>query len=310
MFFSLPGRILGAAFYIENWTMEVKYINPFISASMSVFSTFAGLNSSPGAPSVRTRPLTDKDINGFIGLNGHGITGYFIINFATEFLQEIMATIFEHTQSTKADLYDLAGELTNMITGSAKAELSQKGFFFDVAVPKISHTTPAIPDDLKKNPIIVVPFDTRAGKFHIEASIQCIDEDFQQDTMPEIAPPEGYISVDDFARKTRMDPIKVRRLLKTGFLTGKKISNRQWHIPEKQLFKIQGYRPPETKPVQKVTQTLLDETISVEEFAKLTRLRPAKVKSFLRSGFLRGIVDEQNVWHVKKSEISKFNKRN
>lgn len=288
--------------------MEVKYINPFISASMNVFSTFAGLESSPGTPSVRTRPLTNKDINGFIGLNGHGISGYFIINFSAAFLKEIMASIFEHVQSTKEELYDLAGELTNMITGSAKADLSKKGFFFDVAVPRISHTTPAIPNDLEKNPIIVVPFDTRAGKFHIEASIQRIEEDFQSDTMPEIEPPDGHISVDTFAKRTRMDPIKVRRLLKTGFLTGKKISNRQWHIPEAQLFKIQGYRPPETKPVRKVTQCLLDETVSVEEFSKLSGLRPAKIKSFLRSGFVKGFVDDTNTWRVKKSQISKFSK--
>ena len=66
---------------------------------------------------------------GFIGLNGHGISGYFIINFATSFLEKIMAGIFDHTTSTKEDLFDLAGELTNMITGSAKADLSQKGIF-------------------------------------------------------------------------------------------------------------------------------------------------------------------------------------
>ena len=288
--------------------MEVKYINPFINASMKVFSTFAGLTSSPGTPSVRTRPQPNKDINGFIGLNGHGITGYFIINFATSFLEKIMAGIFDHSTSTKEDLFDLAGELTNMITGSAKADLSQKGFFFDVAVPRISHATPAIPADLEKNPIIVVPFDTPAGKFQIEASIQTIDEDFQQDTMPEVAPPDGFISVDEFAKRTRMDPLKVRRLLKTGFLSGKKISNRQWHIPERQLFKIQGYREPEATPTQKVSKTMLDETLSVEEFAKLTRLRPAKVKSFLRSGFLKGILDEKKIWHIKKSEVAKFNK--
>ncbi|MCG8685325.1 MAG: chemotaxis protein CheX [Desulfobacterales bacterium] len=288
--------------------MDVKYINPFISASMDVFSTFAGIDSNPGAPSVRTKPLTDKDINGFIGLNGHGISGYFIINFSTSFLVQILSSIFDHPEASTEELHDLAGELTNMITGSAKAELSKKGFFFDVAVPKISHTNPRIPDDLKRNPIIVVPFDTKAGKFHIEASIQRIEEDFQQDTMPEVEAPQGYISVDTFAKRTRMDPIKVRRLLKTNFLEGKKISNRQWHIPENELFKIQGYRPPKTKTVKKVSQCLLDETVSVEEFSKLSGLSSAKIKSFLRTGFLRGLQDDNQVWRVHRGQISKFRK--
>lgn len=286
--------------------MDVNYINPFINASMDVFSTFAGVKSTPGAPSVRTRPLTDKDINGFIGLNGHGISGYFIINFSAAFLQKILTNIFDHAKSSEEELHDLAGELTNMITGSAKAELSKKGFFFDVAVPRISNLAPVIPDDLKKNPIIVVPFETQAGKFHIEASMQRIEEDFQQDTMPEVKPPQGHISVDEFARRTRMDPIKVRRLLKTQFLSGKKVSVKQWHIPEDELYKIQGYRPPKNQSSQKVSPMLLDETISVEEFSRLSGLRPAKIKSFLRSGFLKGLMDENNTWRVKKGQVSKF----
>jgi len=288
--------------------MDVKYINPFISASMNVFSTFAGIESHPGTPSVSIRPLIDKEINGFIGLNGHGICGYFIINFSAAFLDKILASIFDHTTSAKEELYDLAGELTNMITGAAKAELSKKGFFFDVAVPVISTTPPHIPEDLKKNPVIVVPFETQAGKFHIEASIQCIEEDFQQDTMPEIQAPEGYISVDDFAKKTRMDPIKTRRLLKTGFLTGKKISNSQWHIPESELFKIQGYRAPKIRAVEKVSQTLMDETVSVEEFSRISGLSSAKIKNFLRTGFLKGILDTDQTWRIRKSQISKFSK--
>jgi|GEM_PF-353085 len=288
--------------------MDVKYINPFISASINVFSTFAGLESHPGTPSVSIRPLIYKEINGFIGLNGHGIRGYFIISFSAAFLNRILASIFDHTTTDKEELYDLAGELTNMITGSAKAELSQKGYFFDVAVPLISHTAPPIPGDLKKNPIIMVPFETQAGKFHIEASIQRIEEDFQQDTMPEVRAPEGYISVDDFAKKTRMDSIKTRRLLKTGFLTGKKISNSQWHIPESELFKIQGYRAPRIQAVEKISQSLMDETVSLNEFSKLSGLSSAKIKNFLRTGFLKGLRNTDQTWRIRKDQISKFTK--
>lgn len=286
--------------------MNVKYINPFISASMDVFSTLAGVEPRPGTPSVRLTPLTNQDVNGFITLNGHGINGYFIINFSARFLKEILAEIFDHTAATKEEVNDLAGELTNMITGSAKAELSKRGYFFDVAVPRISHTTPDIPYDMKKKPIIVVPFATRAGEFHIEASLQRIEEDFQQDTMPEVDAPQGYISVETFAKTAHMAPIKVRRLLKTDFLNGKKISNRQWHIPEEELFKIQGYRPPVNTPKENVSQCILDETISVEEFSRLSGLKSARIKSFLRTGFLKGIQDENKAWRVRRGQVSKF----
>ncbi|WDP87527.1 MAG: hypothetical protein HUN05_22330 [Desulfobacter sp.] len=152
----------------------------------------------------------------------------------------------------------------------------------------------------------MVPFDTRAGKFHIEASVQRIEKDFQKDTMPEVKAPEGYISVDRFAKTTRMDPIKVRRLLKTGFLSGKKISASQWHIPEAELFKIQGYRPPKQPRPQKISKALLEETLSVAEFSKQSGVAPAKIKSFLRTSFLKGLQDDDQTWRIRKGQISKF----
>ncbi len=212
--------------------MNVNYINPFINASINVFKTFADIDSEPGPPTVRSKPGAAEDINGFIELDGHGINGYFIIHFSKSFLNKILAILFDgHTNSSQEEAHDLAGELTNMITGNAKAELSKKGFFFDVAVPRISHTTPIISPDLKNNPVIIVPFDTRAGKFNIEASIRTIEEDLAKDT------------------------------------------------------------------------------ISVEKFSKLSGLSSAKIKNFLRSGFLKGCLEKNNIWRVEQIEISKFKKK-
>ncbi|MGD9824140.1 chemotaxis protein CheX [Desulfobacter sp.] len=288
--------------------MDVKYINPFITASIDVFSTFSGIESKPGRPTIRTSPLIGEDINGFISLNGHGISGYFIINFSQPFLTHILSTIFDSSQASLNELQDLAGELTNMITGSAKAKLSKRGFFFDVAVPQISQAVPPIPKGLRGKPIIVVPFNTKFGKFQIQASLLEIEEDFQKITPPEIKAPPGYISVADFAKLTRIAPIKVRRLLKTGFLKGEKISATQWHIPEKELIKIQGDHPPQVSYAPKECPTLLAESVSLEEFSKLSGLPPTKIKNFLRTGFIKGAKDENQVWWIKKEQVSKFKK--
>ncbi|MCP4720637.1 MAG: hypothetical protein GY860_14385 [Desulfobacteraceae bacterium] len=292
--------------------MNVNYINPFINASISVLKTFAHIDSEPGRPLVRNKPGTSGDIIGFIGLNGHGINGYFIIHFSRVFLNKILVTLFNgDTTPSKEELYDLAGELTNMITGNAKAELSKNGFFFDVAVPMISHSTPKISSDLKNNPVIIVPFNTRAGKFNIEASIITIEEDLAKDTMSEVPPPPGYTSVAQFAKETRMDSIKIRRFLKTGFLSGTKISNRQWHIPESEFEKILGPQKDlarKNKNIKASAETLED-SISIENFSKLSGLSSAKIKSFLRSGFLKGCLDTNNIWRVKQDEIAKFKKK-
>jgi len=291
--------------------MNVDYINPFINASIDVFKSFAGIGSEPGQLLVRTKPGTSGDIIGFIGLNGHGINGYFGIHFSSLFLNKILAKLFDgHTTASREELYDLAGELTNMITGNAKATLSKKGFFFDVAVPKISHTTPEIPAELKNNPVIIVPFTTRMGEFNIEASIRTIAEDLAKDTMAEVPPPKGMLSVEQFARETRIDPIKVRRFLKTGYISGKKISNRQWHISESELEKILGPQKfqAKKKKEERLSTETTEVTIGVEAFSKLSGLSSAKIKGFLRSGFLKGYLDKTNTWQVEQEEISKFKK--
>jgi chemotaxis protein CheX len=157
--------------------MNVAYINPFINACIDVFHTFAGIASTPGKPVALKQPAGPGTIKGIIGLNGHDVDGYFIISFSRPFLEKIVTGLFEMTSSAStAELDDLAGELTNMITGSAKAQLSKQGYFFDVAVPRISHTLPDIPDHMKNCPVIMVPFTTPSGEYAIEASMKAVTQ--------------------------------------------------------------------------------------------------------------------------------------
>ena len=294
--------------------MNVDYINPFISASVKVFRTFASIESTPGLPAVSTSLKQKGYVNGYIGLEGHGISGYFVINFSQYFLQQIFKNVFgSQIISTEAELFDAAGELTNMISGKAKAELSEHGFFFDVDVPRISHQLPKIPKHLKKNPVIFVPIDTKAGDYAIQASILTIEEDFATEDKPDIPPPEGMVSVAQFSEFSGMAQIKIKRFLKTGFLKGTKVSRTQWHIPVTELEKIQG-RPVTRESIHQVSEpdisapVIEDDYINITKFSKLSGLPPAKIKRFLRSGFLKGVQDKDHTWYIKKALAEKFRK--
>ncbi len=285
--------------------MNVDYINPFIMSSLKVFKTLAHLESKPGTPRISNSLKHTGYVNGYIGLEGHGISGYLMITFSICFLQQIFKTLFgSKKKPSEADLFDAAGELTNMISGGAKAELSKQGFFFDMAVPLLSQSLPEIPEHLKQTPTILVPFDTKASDYTIQASILKIEEDFEEETLPEVPPPAGMISVAQFSERTGMGIIKVRRFLKTGFLEGKKVSQTQWHIPEKELRKVQVINTP--KKVHTSEEGFDDTYVSISEFSDLSRLTPAKIKGFLRTGFLKGNQDENNIWHIKRHLVSKF----
>lgn len=160
--------------------MNVAYINPFITACIEVFETFAGLASTPGRPVAEKQPGDHGSIKAMIGLKGHGINGYFIISFSRDFLKKIVAGLFGiNASASMEECNDLAGELTNMITGSAKAQLSKQGFFFDVAVPRIGQALPEIPAAMKNTPVIMVPFSTPSGEYTIEASLKAVKKDMQ-----------------------------------------------------------------------------------------------------------------------------------
>ena len=129
--------------------------------------------------------------------------------------------------------------------------------------------------------------------------------------MPEIAPPDkGFISVDEFAKRTRMDPIKVRRLLKTGFLSGKKISNRQWHIPQRTSFsKSRATVNPRPRLPERSAKPFWMKLSVWKRICQADPSAPGKgQKLFDDPVFLREFWMKKSIWHVKKSEVSKFNK--
>jgi chemotaxis protein CheX len=219
---------------IEYWGYAVKvaYINPFINACIDVFETFAGLVSTPGKPAAGMHPGDHGSIKAVIGLNGHGIKGYFIISFSQTFLEKIVAGLFgKQTSASMAEINDLAGELTNMITGNAKAQLSKQGYFFDVAVPRISHTLPDIPVYMKGTPVIMVPFTTPSGEYTIEASMKTIAENFAADH-------QEMFTIAEFSKLCRLSPARVKSFLRTGFLKGIQNPDKQWLIHRDQIDKF------------------------------------------------------------------------
>ncbi|MCA1795312.1 MAG: chemotaxis protein CheX [Desulfotignum sp.] len=212
--------------------MNVAYINPFVNACIDVFDTFAGIASTPGKPVALKQPGGHGAIKVIIGLNGHGINGYFIISFSRPFLDKIITGLFDMTSSAStAELDDLAGELTNMITGSAKAQLSKQGYFFDVAVPRISHTLPDIPVYMKDTPVIMVPFATSSGEYTIEASMKTIAENLAADH-------QQMFTIAEFSKRCRLSPARVKSFLRTGFLKGIQDPDKQWLIHRDQIDKF------------------------------------------------------------------------
>jgi chemotaxis protein CheX len=149
--------------------MNAEFINPFISALINVMATMAQIRLIPGKPKKKEDDKAGGDISGLIGMVGENIQGSLSISFEEGLVLEIMEKMLgEKPASIDADVKDLVGEITNMICGGAKNELSQKGYDFGMATPMIvsgkNHTVNHQVDGKK----LIMPFSHPSGNLYLE----------------------------------------------------------------------------------------------------------------------------------------------
>ncbi|MCP4747526.1 MAG: chemotaxis protein CheX [Desulfobacteraceae bacterium] len=149
--------------------MNVKYINPFLSAVKNVFETMIDVPFRIGKPALKKEGLTPYEISGIIGITGD-ITGCVTVSFSESVALGLASALLdEKITQVDEDCKDAIGEIANMLAGDAK-----KGFpegNTSVSVPSIiigKHEV-AYPRGV---PIIFIPCETDDGKFAIEVALK------------------------------------------------------------------------------------------------------------------------------------------
>lgn len=156
--------------------MNVEFINPFISALLNVLKTMAQTELKAGKPKKKSTEHAHGDVSGLIGMVGPQVKGSFSVSFDESLALEIMHRMLgEKPDGINADVTDMIGEITNMVTGGAKLELSEKGFDFDMATPVVvsgkNHTITHKVD----GPKMLLPFTSDAGEAHLEICFDKVD---------------------------------------------------------------------------------------------------------------------------------------
>jgi chemotaxis protein CheX len=141
--------------------MLVDFINPFLEAAYSVFSTMLSCSLQRQAPFILGDRDVDFEISGCVGLSGKAM-GTVVLSLHREVaLSAAAAMLGTRPKTIDADVVDAIGELTNMIAGSAKARLEQ--YAMSLSLPNVivgphhmikfpSHSTP-----------ICIPFECEWG---------------------------------------------------------------------------------------------------------------------------------------------------
>lgn len=152
--------------------MEEEFANPFINATINVLGMMAMIKPSPQKPHMKNDTKSTGDVTGIIGLAGEKAKGSFAISFSEQSILRIVSNMLgEEIKSMEDGIDDAVGEITNMISGGARAELDKMGYTFEMAIPTVITGKSHIIEHTTDHPVMVVPFETEAGPFFLEVCL-------------------------------------------------------------------------------------------------------------------------------------------
>ncbi|PTX17561.1 MULTISPECIES: chemotaxis protein CheX [Halanaerobium] len=151
--------------------MDVKYLNPIIAATDSVFETMLSLKPEKGKVSFQEELITDKEANVIIGMTGD-IRGSIVYSFSEEMALKVVEAMSGMKMNTLDKFVTSAmGELGNIISGKATVGLSEQDLECDIVPPQIV-TGKEINITSEADSVLMVNFNTDLGDFDVSFAIK------------------------------------------------------------------------------------------------------------------------------------------
>jgi len=148
--------------------MKAEHINPFLKSTIDTFATMLKRKIIPGKIYLRTQ-AHNADISGVIGLSGD-IRGAVVMAYPKDTaLKVVSAFLGENITELDEVVADAIGELTNIITGYAKKDLTD--LQMSISLPSVIRGANHLVDMPKDAPVVCIPFSGDCGEFIIEVSM-------------------------------------------------------------------------------------------------------------------------------------------
>ena len=150
--------------------MDVSYINPFITATLTCYRTMITDKVEFKNPQLKKEPFPSYGISGVIGLSGDA-QGSIALCYSKEVaISTVSKMLGCEIHENSPDLIDAIGEIANIIAGNAKSELSR--FNLAISLPNVIIGKDHVLAGLSGAPTIVVPFGSSLGEFVMEVSLK------------------------------------------------------------------------------------------------------------------------------------------
>ena len=123
-------------------------------------------------PYLKKDNTAKGDVTGVIGVTGEA-NGTVSITFEEASILQIVSSMFsEEITELNFEVADAVGELTNMVSGQARAKLEELGKIFHSATPTVITGKNHMIVHITDGPKIAVPFSTDAGGFTMEICLE------------------------------------------------------------------------------------------------------------------------------------------
>ncbi len=155
--------------------IEPEFIDLIVAAAKTTFEIQA---NTP----IQTEPLfikkdktlaSDTRIAGIINLTCEQFKGSLVLCFSEPtFLYIYEAMVDEKIEKIDKDVADCAGEILNIILGTAKTTLQEKGYTLERAIPTVMVGEKLQVQFRSPYPAIVIPFKVKTGRITLEILIE------------------------------------------------------------------------------------------------------------------------------------------
>jgi chemotaxis protein CheX len=151
--------------------MNVKFINPFLEATIDVLKTMAFVEPIPGKPYLKKDNYAKGDISAIIGMTG-AAKGSLALTFSESCIVKIVSNMLgEEIKEINGDIKDAVGEITNMVSGAARKKLEAEGFSITAAIPTVVSGKGHSIVHVMGGPSIIIPFTTEHGAFVVDVCL-------------------------------------------------------------------------------------------------------------------------------------------
>jgi chemotaxis protein CheX len=154
--------------------VDINILKPFIDGTIKTLEVQCGVSATTGKPYLKgsNNERLAIDIAGIIGITSPAFRGSIALCFPADTFLALMGKMLGETyiRITK-ELESGAGELINIIFGSAKTVLNGQGHAVEKALPSVITGKGLQVNQVTRGPVLVLPLETNLGGFHIEVSI-------------------------------------------------------------------------------------------------------------------------------------------